>query len=304
MADVVTLGECMALLYPEAGVALAQADALRLDIAGAESNLAIALSRLGVRARLIGRVGADPFGQRIRAALAAEGVDVGYLASDAAAATGVFFREHLPDGARRVYYYRAGSAGSRLDAADLSAEMLAGARIVHLTGITPALSPSCAAACARMIELTRAAGALVSFDPNYRAPLWAPDVARAALLPLLWQSDIVLIGHEDAAALFGPGLAPEQVLAQVAALGVRVAVLKRAEQGALALVDGALISAPAEHVTQVVDPVGAGDGFDAGFLAGWLRGWPAERALRLGAQVGAAAVAAAGDYAGYPHIAL
>lgn len=300
MYDVVTLGETMAVLYPGTPVTLDDADALLLNIGGAESNLAIALARQGISVRFVSRIGDDPFGARIRATLDREGVDTTYLQVDAAAPTGVFFREWLPDGARRVYYYRKNSAAAHMTPGDLRAEMFAGAKIVHLTGITPALSATCAATVAHAIELAHAAGALVSFDPNYRARLWTPEVARAALLPLIAQADIVLLGHEDAAAIFGTS-DDEATLHELAQLHATICVLKRAERGAIALVAGQQISAPAVPVAAVVDPVGAGDGFNAGFLAGYLRGDSTEAALHLGAQIGAACVATLGDYAGYPH---
>ena len=131
MPDVVTLGECMAVLYPPEPVTLDDTTSLLLDIGGAEANLSIAVCRLGHSARFISRVGDDPFGQRMRATLAAEGVDVSALTIDPAAPTGVFFREWLPDGARRVYYYRAGSAASRIGPDDLRPELFAGARVVQ-----------------------------------------------------------------------------------------------------------------------------------------------------------------------------
>jgi 2-dehydro-3-deoxygluconokinase len=302
MPDVVTLGECMAVLYPPEPVTLDDTKSLLLDIGGAEANLSIALCRLGRSARFISRVGDDPFGQRMRATLAAEGVDVSALATDSSAPTGVFFREWLPDGARRVYYYRAASAASRLGPDDLRAELFAGARVVHLTGITPALSASCAAAVSRASELAHAAGALVSFDPNYRPKLWSAEAARAALLPLLRQADIILMGHEDAVAVLDTAGDDEAALRAGAALGAQVVVLKCAERGAFARAEGRTIHAPAAPVERVIDPVGAGDGFDAGFLAGWLRGDSLEDALRLGARVGAASVQVLGDYAGYPQI--
>lgn len=299
MADVVTLGECMAVLYPSEPVKLDGARMLALDIGGAEANFSIALSRLGHMARYITRVGDDPFGQRMRAVLDAEHVDTSGMITDGGAPTGVFFREWLPDGARRVYYYRAGSAASRMQPDDLSAAQFAGAKLVHLTGITPALSATCAATIERAFDLARDAGAQVSFDPNYRARLWKPEQARAALLPLLKRSDIILMGHEDAAAVFGEGDDDTQ-LERGAQLGARIVVLKLAERGAVALVDGTRYAAPAAPIAQVVDPVGAGDGFDAGFLSGWLRGDSIEESLRLGAIVGAASVEHLGDYAGYP----
>jgi len=297
MTEVVTLGECMGVLYPEQPVTLDAATTLTLDIGGAEANLAIRLSRLGHTTRFISRVGDDPFGRRIRATLAANAVDTSCLITDRVAPTGVFFREWLPDGARRAYYYRAGSAASRMAPEDLRPTMFAGARIVHLTGITPALGRSCAQTVMRAIELARAAGALVSFDPNYRSSLWEAGAARAALLPIIAQADILLMGHEDAQAVFGAD-DREAIMDHGTALGVRVVVLKRAEHGADAQADGQRVHVPAYPVRQVIDPVGAGDAFDAGFLAGWLRGYDLGAALDLGARCGAVAVAALGDYAG------
>lgn len=301
MHEVVTLGECMAVLYPVEPISLEQALSLVIDIAGAEANLAIGLSRLGHSAQFISRVGDDPFGRRIHAVLAAEGVDTTHLLTDATASTGVFFREWLPDGLRRVFYYRRDSAASQMKPEDLQSAMFAGTRIVHLTGITPALSSSCALTTARAIELAHAAGARVSFDPNYRAPLWDASTAQKALLPLMAQADIILLGHEDARVLFG---CEEEatILARCAELGAEMVVLKRAERGACALTKDRTLEIEAEKVEEVIDPVGAGDGFNVGFLAGWLRGYALEEALRLGARLGAAAVMTLGDYAGYPHL--
>jgi 2-dehydro-3-deoxygluconokinase len=301
MYDVVTLGECMVLLQPEMPVPIEQAESLRLDIAGAESNLAIGLSRLGHRVHFISRIGDDPFGRRIRATLAAEGVDPSGLRVDSQAPTGVYFKEWLPDGARRIFYYRRASAASRLAPTDLQPEVFSGATFVHLTGITPALSQSCAATVQQAIDLAHQARALVSFDPNYRSQLWGSAAAREVLLPLLAQADILLMSHEDAWMLF-ESTDEASILERALARGPRIVVLKRGERGARALTQETALEVPAEAVETVIDPVGAGDGFNAGFLAGWLRGETLEAALRLGAKIGAAAVAHAGDYTGYPRL--
>ncbi|HLI05623.1 MAG TPA: sugar kinase [Ktedonobacteraceae bacterium] len=302
MPEVLTLGECMAILYPQRPVPLDAAQAVLLDIAGAESNLAIGLSRLGHQVSFLSRIGDDSFGRRIRQTLTREGVDTTYLLTDATAHTGVFFREWLPDGERRVYYYRAGSAASHLVPQDLAPQAFTGVRIVHLTGITPALSPACAATVARAIELAHAAGALVSFDLNYRAKLWNPSEARQMLLPLLPHADILLAGHEDVRAIFGveDDEQQERVLARQPAARDGLIVLRRAERGACAIAGDTRIEVAAYPVSAVVDPVGAGDGFNAGFLAGWLRGYELQASLQLGARIGAAAVSAIGDYTGYP----
>ncbi len=297
MADVITIGETMAVVYPQQPVTLDLASAALLDVAGAESNVAIRLRQLGHSVAFISRVGDDPFGRMIRAALDGFGVQTDWLTVDAQAQTGVFFREALPDGARRVYYYRAASAASRLSPADLNAAQFHGARVVHLTGITPALSESCAATVRAAIALGRRAGATIAFDPNYRAKLWSPEVARAALLPLLGEVDLLLLGHEDAVALFGSD-DEAAVAAAAQRFGIGTVVLKLAERGALALRGGQRVARSAVPVDRVVDPVGAGDAFDAGFLAGLLRGYELERCVDLGNRCGAIAVAHLGDYAG------
>lgn len=297
MPDVITLGESMAALYPPEPVPLERAATLALAIGGAESNTAIQLGRLGHSAGFISRVGDDPFGRRVVQTLAEHGVDTSFVTVDAGAPTGVYLREWLPDGARRVYYYRAGSAACRMTAADVRPEAFAGARIVHLTGITPALSAGCAAAVARAIELARAQGAKVAFDPNYRVRLWDQATARAALLPLIAKSDILLMGHEDALAIFGTD-DPAAAIGQALALGVGVVVFKQAEHGARGATAEGQVAVPAHPVERVVDPVGAGDAFNAGFLAGVLRGYGLEEALHLGAHLGAATVGRLGDYAG------
>lgn len=293
--EVITLGEAMVVLYPANPVSLDEVDAVTMSIGGAESNLAILLSRLGHRVAFLSRVGDDPFGRRIRAVLEVEGVDTTHLISDPQARTGVFFREWLPDGARRVFYYRSGSAASRLSPADLRAEMFSGTRLLHLTGITPALSADCAAAVEQAIELAHAAGALVSFDPNYRSSLWSPAAARDALLPLMSRVDILLMGHEESRAILEVE-DEEDALRRGSELGARVVVLKKAERGSSALAGATLVSALIEDVSAAIDPVGAGDAFDAGFLSGWLRGDSLEQALRLGSRLGAATVRVVGDY--------
>lgn len=305
--QVLTLGECMGVLYPPNPITLDDTHSLLLDIGGAEANLSIALARMGHTVRYITRVGDDPFGQRIRSILAAESVDIDHVRTDNTAPTGIFFREWLPDGARRVYYYRAGSAASRMEPDDLQPEYFANVHFVHLTGITPALSASCAATVAHALELAHISGAQVSFDPNYRARLWSPAQASKALLPLIQASDILLIGHEDARAVLGIQVnenaeGDRQLLEAMLNLGPGIIVLKCAERGALAWSQGQFYQAAAAPVANVIDPVGAGDGFDAGFLAGMLRGLGIPASLELGAHIGAASVAALGDYAGYPRV--
>ena len=303
MPEVLTFGECMAVLYPPDPVVIDDAPLLKWDIGGAEANCAIALARLGVSSRFHTRIGNDPFGRRMVDILAGEGVDTSAMQIDATRPTGIFFREWLPDGARRVFYYRAGSAAANMGPEDLQASDFAGVKAMHLTGITPALSERAAALCTHAIGLAKAAGVLITFDPNFRPRLWTADAARATLTPIAAAVDVMLMGHEDAAAMFGAG-DDEHYLQSAVALGIKTVVLKRAERGALAIVDGVRYEAAVVAAERVIDPVGAGDGFDAGFIAGLLRNRSIAGALHLGAIVGAGSVAHLGDYAGYPTMSV
>jgi len=296
--DVVTLGETMVLLWPAGDESLEDAATYARSFGGAESNFCIALARLGHRPLWISRLGDDPFGRYVRAFLESEGVQVNAM-TDSEAPTAVFFKERSPHGPRRVYYYRRGAAASRMTPADLGPAQFVGARLLLISGITLALSPTCAATVGRAVELAHAAGLLVCVDPNVRPQLWSdPAESRAAMRALIARADLVLLGDEDAAYLF-PGLDEEAVLHAARALGPRTVVLKLGARGARAVRDGEEACVE-PHPVDVVDAVGAGDGFNAGFVAGLLRGDTLPRCLALGARVGAAAVAVVGDWEGYP----
>jgi len=190
-------------------------------------------------------------------------------------------------------------AASHMTPADLVPAQFVGARLLLISGITLALSPTCAATVGRAVELAHAEGLLVCVDPNVRPQLWSdPNECRAAMRALIAGADLAFLGDEDAAYLF-PGLDEEAVLSAVRALGPRTVVLKLGARGARAVRDGEEARV-APHPVAVVDTVGAGDGFNAGFVAGLLRDEALPRCLALGARVGAAAVAVAGDWEGYP----
>lgn len=295
----VTLGETMALLTSAAVGPLRHADSLRLGIAGAESNVAIGARRLGVPAAWIGRVGDDELGRRVTRELRAEDVDLRGLRVDPDAPTGLMIKERRSATTGSVLYYRRGSAGSRLSPDDLDADLLAGAGVLHCTGITPALSPSARAATFAAVEAARCAGALVSFDPNHRTTLWpAAAAAGATYRDLAARADVLLAGQDEAPLLVAAAT-PEETVRRLAGLGPRHAILKLGARGALACIDGAVVEVPARAVT-AVDPVGAGDGFAAGYLATLLAGADPAEALAVAAAVGAWAVTVDGDWEGLP----
>ncbi|WP_308190949.1 sugar kinase [Pseudonocardia terrae] len=170
--SVVTLGETMGLLAADTVGHLQHVSTMRLGIGGAESNVAIGLARLGTPVSWIGRVGADSLGDRVVRELRAEGVDV-HAVRDPGAPTRLMLKERPPGGGVRVWYYRRHGAGARLSPSDVDDEVIGGATLLHVTGITPALGDAPAKAVEHAVAVAREAGVTVSFDVNHRSTLWS-----------------------------------------------------------------------------------------------------------------------------------
>lgn len=295
--DLLTLGESMVSL--RSGGPLSAGGSLSMHVAGAESNVAVGVARLGHGVSWAGVVGSDPHGQFILRQLRSEGIALHHR-EDAARSTGVMFLEQRTADVSRAYYYRAGSAGSTLSIPDVDAALQGGARVVHLTGITAALSPEARRAVEYAAERAAAEGILVSLDVNYRAKLWSRDEARAALATIARHATIV-IASEDELDLVAPPLgAEEPVLAKrLLEQGVREVVVKRGAEGAGAYTADGRWDVPAVPVTSI-DTVGAGDAFTAGYLSALLDGEDVAGRLQRGALAGAFAVSTAGDWEGLP----
>jgi 2-dehydro-3-deoxygluconokinase len=288
---VLAIGESMVMVTPEVAQPLEEATAFRLDVGGAESNVASHLARAGVPAAWAGAVGDDALGRRLTATLAGRGVDTSLVRIDPDAPTGVYFKDPGAEGTR-VLYYRAGSAASRLGPAFAAELPLPDAPLVHLSGITAALSGSCRALVDEVIAVRAGHGLPVSFDVNYRPALWDPADAAPVLLDLARRCDVVFVGRDEAATLWGTATAAE-VRALVG--GRSTLVVKDGAIGAHAFRDGEAAHVPAERVA-VVEPVGAGDAFAAGYLAATLAGAPAADALARGHRFAAAALGTTTDF--------
>jgi 2-dehydro-3-deoxygluconokinase len=294
--DVITAGETMVLGVPPRPGRLRHAGNLELKIGGAESNLAIALSRLGLSAGWAGYLGDDEPGQLVLDRIRAEGVDTSRVRRIEGRPTGLYLREQVGADVR-VYYYRQGSAASTMQRDAFDPAYLGGARFVHLTGITPALSEGCRAFVLWAAREAGASGARVSFDVNYRSKLWGTKEAREFAEEILPEVYLLLAGDEEARALWDRD--DETLVRELAGLGPEEVVLKTGSAGSLALIDGEILEHPAFGVPEV-DPVGAGDAFAAGYLAGHLWGLPAKERLRAANAMGALSVATLGDYEGLP----
>ncbi|MGW1794721.1 sugar kinase [Streptomyces sp. NPDC001984] len=333
VADVVALGESMVTFVPSGPGRLADVPRFERGIGGAESNVACVLASAGHAVRWVSRVGADAFGDHLLAAVGSYGVDVSSVRRDPERPTGVYFRtagDRATD-AHEVAYYRAGSAASAMDVASVDLTAARACRVLHLSGITAALSEGC---LTLLHELLRPAPdrPLISFDVNYRPGLWRDDEGGRALLELSRAADIVFVGEDEAREAWGVTGGPEAIRELLPEPGVLV--VKDGARGATAFERARLSTGsraagaarvpqkagtrsapgrathprptttpvtfePALNVT-VVATTGAGDAFAAGFLSATLRGLPVAARLRHGHLTAAAALTVPGDLAPPP----
>lgn len=294
---VVCIGETMAALAPDPSSSLEYAEDLRVSVAGAESNVAMYLADLGVPVAWLSAVGDDPLGRRVLAEVEAAGVDVSGVRADPGRPTGLLVKEPTGSGTR-VHYYRGNSAASAMGPDVLADDRLKSAAVLHLTGVTPALSPSCRNLVTTALTVPAAERPYaISFDVNHRPALWPPGTAVTVLRELADLADVTFVGLDEAQELWGSDLQPTDVRALLP--GPRLLVVKDGGHAAIAFSDEGVRIVPALD-TDVVEPVGAGDAFAAGVLTGLLRGEGLERALRLGHITASSALKVTADHGPLP----
>jgi 2-dehydro-3-deoxygluconokinase len=293
--DVVTFGEAMVLLAPTESALLESAGSFHASVGGAELNCAIGLARLEHQVSWISRLGNDPFGQKILKTARGEGVDVSRVKLAEDSATGLMFKEVRPGSASRVFYYRKQSPAATLEF-DQFRDLQA--RLLFVTGITPALSAHNRELTTKIVDQFRAAGALIVFDPNMRFRLWPEEEARTVFLELAKRSDVLLPSFVDAEILCGKSQ-PEAMVERLRELGPQRVAIKLGEQGVFFADEKNRSHLPCFPVSEI-DPVGAGDAFCAGVVSGLLDNVSFADAVRRGAAMGAFSVSSWGDYAGLP----
>lgn len=294
--DVITLGESMWRLSPPGFQRLETTQRLDINVAGAESNVAAALARLGKRVAWWSRLPDNPPGHHVANTLRMLGVDVSGVAWGGARLGTYYVEFGSHPRPAQITYDRENSSASQMSPDDFDWSKLR-ARWLHVTGITPALSESCRATVQRAIQEARAGGVKIAFDVNYRGKLWTWDEARLVYDELASMADVVITAERDAVSLLGEKQ-PTEHLAR--ALHERwngaTVVVTAGTNGATAFDGRALAHADAFDVN-IVDRVGAGDAFDAGLLCGLLEEQPLESALRFGCAVAALKLTMPGDMA-------
>jgi len=297
MADLLAIGECMVELFSEEP--LAEAPAFVKTFGGDTCNVLVAASRLGTSTGYVTRVGDDPFGPFLLESWQSEGIDV-LQAREVPGFNGLYLISLLPGGEREFVYYRKGSAASTLEPSDLDERAIAGAKVLHVSGVTQALSPSCRQTVLAAARLAHRHGVQVSFDPNLRVRLWSLEEAQAAMAELLPFVDIVFPSAPDESAALIGKREPEQVAAYFREKGVPLVVVKCGAEGVLMAAGDSTTLIPA-HIPEIVrDTSGAGDVFDGAFLHGLIAGMAPVAAARLGVVAAGLKVRGRGAIASQP----
>src|SRR5450759_4362718 len=299
--DVITFGEAMMLLVADRPGPLEQAEAFHKRTAGAETNVAIGLARLGLKVGWASRLGTDSMGRYLLAAMAKEGIDCSHVVCDPTQNTGFQFKGCVTDGSDPpVEYHRKGSAASHMGVADIDEAWLLSARHLHASGVFAAISASTLPIARKTMDLMRGAGRSVSFDPNLRPTLWAtPELMREAINDLATRADWVLPGLEEGRFLTG-ATSPQDIARFYRERGAKLVVVKLGSAGAYFAGEAGAGQVAAFPVAKVVDTVGAGDGFAVGLISALLGGLSVPAAVRRGAWIGARVVQVLGDSEGLP----
>ncbi len=298
MPQMITIGETMAAFTPLASGPLRYVPDFKMRIAGAESNVAIGAAKLGVDVAWVSKLGEDEFGHFICNQTRAEGVDCRHLIFTSEYPTGIMFKE-TSAGETKVFYYRAGSAASHMTPEDLDESLFSEARLLHMTGITSVLSDDCMAMTEQAFALAAKHGLTISFDPNIRKKLWKDKDYSGLIRDLTLKSQIVLLGLDEAEVLFQTREIDGIVSVLCKEGNASMIAIKDGGKGAIVADRDQRISIP-PYPCKCIEPIGAGDGFNAGFLAGVLQGRGLETAGKMGAVCGALATQTPGDVEGYP----
>ncbi len=271
--DVTTIGEAMLRLSVPVGYRVETATRFDASPAGTEANLVVALSRLGRRCAWVGGLPDSALGRLVANHLRMAGVDLEAAVWSESGRLGTYFVEFaaLPRPIQ-VIYDRADSCASQLQPGQVDWAYVLNTRLLHLTGITPALSASCHQVVAEAIARAKAAGVAISFDVNYRQKLWSEAEAKKTLLPMMQEIDLLLCGQADAQRVFGCSGAPEQIVeGLIEQSKAQRVIVTLGDQGVIAW-DGSQFYQEEAIPVEVVDRIGTGDALAAGVIHGWLRG--------------------------------
>lgn len=299
--DVVTFGESMVVFSPNTNGPLRHIHTFTKSLGGAESNVATAIAKLNHSVGWFSKVSNDEFGRFVIDAIRAEGVDTSKVIIDNERSTGLLFKEHYQRSNPNVYYYRKNSAASSISPDDIDEEYIKQAKILHITGITPALSESAREAVYKAIDIAKKNNVLVSFDPNIRLKLWTIEEAKKVLVDIASKADIVMPGLDEAELLLGI-TDKDEVCDYFLNKEAKIVAVKLGADGCYIKTKEEGVKVSGYNVLDLIqDTAGAGDGFAAGFLSGYLEELTLKEIGEYANGVGAMATLVKGDMEGYPY---
>ncbi|MFJ7755289.1 sugar kinase [Peribacillus muralis] len=299
--NVLTMGEAMAMFIADDPGSLADCMRYKRYVAGAEVNVAIGLSRLGIKTAWMSKVGEDSFGQMILKTLTSEGVDVSHVLTDLHHPTGFQLKSKVEQGDPVVEYYRRNSSASKISLEDFPLEQLPKTQHLHVTGIPPAISASFRELSWQVVNDLKQKGVTVSFDPNLRPTLWSTEREMIDVVNMFAkEADWLLPGMKEGEILTGYSK-KEDIASYYLDRGVKLVVIKLGEEGAYMATEKERKDVAGFTVTEVKDTVGAGDGFAVGVISALLEGRSYEEAVVRGNAIGAKAVMSFGDHEGLPN---
>ncbi|MFS0781576.1 sugar kinase [Bacillus sp. 1P06AnD] len=301
MLDVITIGDAMITFNPVSKGPLRFVPAFERKVGGAEINVAVGCSRLGLKAGWISCLGNDEFGRHILHFARGENIDTQYVKLIDEYPTSLNFKEIREGGACRTFYYRHQSPIKAMSEEILEESYFKEAKLLHLSGVFMGIDENSRKIVRRAIALAKKNGLIISFDPNIRLKLWTAEEASKAIKEILSDVDILLTGEEEAEILFGTSV-PEEIISYCESFGISNIAIKQGDKGAIGFKDGEWIRIEPVIPSAVVDTVGAGDGFNCGYIYGILQGWTQERTMELANRIGSMAVSVSGDNEGLPLI--
>ncbi|MRH44485.1 sugar kinase [Aquibacillus halophilus] len=300
MNDVITIGEAMIVFNPSSTGPMKFVNSFEKKVAGAELNVAIGCSRLGLKSGFISNLGNDEFGKHVQTFARGEGIDVSQVKFVDGYPTSLNFKEISEDGSGRTFYYRDKSPVLAMTPDGLDEEYFKKAKILHLTGIFPAINPKNIEIIDRAISLAKKHGLKVSFDPNIRLRMWSKEEAKNTLAKILPHVDILLAGDEEMEIIIGEK-EPKVIIEKLKEFDISYIAIKQGDKGSVGYHNGEYVEAPPVKAPKVVDTVGAGDGFDSGVIYGILNDWPLKKTLQFANTIGSMVVGVIGDNEGLPY---
>ncbi|WP_214879290.1 MULTISPECIES: sugar kinase [unclassified Exiguobacterium] len=300
MSKIITIGEPMALFIAQEEGPLENVTQFERSVAGAEINFSIGMSRLGHQTTYITKLGKDPFGKTIENFLVENSIDISYVTYEENHLTGMQWKQKVEKLDPEVFSARKNSAASTMDVDTIEKIDWDGVEHVHVTGIPPALSRGCRNMVFKLMNEARKRKVRISFDPNLRPGLWNEESEMVQVInELASLADIVFPGVAEGEILTGSEDL-QDIVVFYHNLGVETVVVKLGEKGAFTSTEGAQFFTSGFAVEQVVDTVGAGDGFAVGVVSGILENLPLEDAVLRGTAIGALVVTSSGDNEGLP----